>query len=162
MYISVRAHTHTVPPRITSSFPQTTVNRTLPVSLSCRSEGTPPLQWTWKRDTQTLSNNGAVSFTTSGAESTLTISSVSVNDGGVYQCVVEQPSTGLTAAANELLFARGKSTHQSVRPSICLVYKCVTVFIVIDLHSLSLSLYFTNLQTNKCMNTRRFLCIFSH
>ena len=48
-------------------------------------------------------SQGGVAYTTSGAESTLTILSVGESDGGVYQCVATQPATGRQAASNEFL-----------------------------------------------------------
>ncbi len=98
------AHIHTVPPRITSGFQRTSANLDQPISLTCRAEGTLPLQWAWLKDGGVLQQlRGGVTYTTSGAESTLTISSVSESDEGVYQCVATQPATGRQAASNDYL-----------------------------------------------------------
>ena len=97
-------HTHIVPPRITSGLQSTNANLDQPISLTCRAEGTLPLQWVWLKDGVMLQQSqGGVAYTTSGAESTLTISSVRESDGGVYQCVATQPATGRQAASNDYL-----------------------------------------------------------
>ena len=100
----LHAHTHTVPPNITSGFQRTDASLDQPVSLTCRAEGTQPLQWTWRKDGSVLpQSQGGVAYTTSGAESTLTISSMRESDRGVYQCVATQPATGRQAASNDYL-----------------------------------------------------------
>lgn len=102
-------HTYTVPPRITSGLQRTSANLDQPVSLTCRAEGTLPLQWAWQKDGGVLQpSQVGVAYTTSGAESTLTISSVRESDGGVYQCVATQPATGRQAASNDYLSPIGK------------------------------------------------------
>ena len=94
----------TVPPRITSGLQRRNANLGQPVSLTCRAEGMPPLQWLWRKDGGVVQQSqGGVAYTTSGVESTLTISSVSESDGGVYQCVATQPATGRQAASNDYL-----------------------------------------------------------
>ena len=93
-----------MPPRITSGLQSTNANLDQPISLTCRAEGTLPLQWVWQKDGVVLQQSqGGVAYTTSGAESTLTISSVSESDGGVYQCIATQPATGRQAASNDYL-----------------------------------------------------------
>ena len=70
-----------------------------------------PIQWTWKKDGVVVQQSqGGVAYTTSGAESTLTISSVRESDGGVYQCVARQPATGRQAASNDFLNPIGITT----------------------------------------------------
>jgi len=101
-------HTHTVPPTITQSFPETVVNASLSVSLTCRASGSLPLTWTWHRNGEELTS-GRVGYSRSGTESTLTITGVEVGDRGVYQCLVQQTAHQTAAAANELLVVRSKS-----------------------------------------------------
>ncbi len=52
-----------------------------------------------------------LSYTNDVTESILSIQEVGVSDGGVYQCVVTQPTTGLSANANELVLAISKLSN---------------------------------------------------
>ena len=114
-YTHTRTYMHTVPPRITHGVQRTDANLDQPVSLTCRAEGTQPLQWVWRKDTTVLQQSqGGVTYTTSGVESVLTISSVRESDGGVYQCVVTQPATGRQNASNEFLNPIGRLFKHSV------------------------------------------------
>ena len=97
----------TEPPRITSGVQQINADLDQPVSLDCQAEGTLPLQWMWRKDSVPLLQQEGVVYTTSGARSTLTISTVSESDGGVYQCVATQPSSGRQATSNNFLHPIG-------------------------------------------------------
>ena len=103
------SYSHTVPPIITQSFSETTVNVSQLVQLTCQAQGSLPLTWTWLRNEVVLTS-ARVGYDRSGLESTLTISHVEEGDGGVYQCRVEQMAHRTAAAANELLVTRSKST----------------------------------------------------
>jgi len=103
------SHTHTVPPTITQSFSETTVNVTQSVQLTCRAQGSSPLTWTWFRN-KVMLTSARVGYDQNGLESTLTISRVEESDGGVYQCRVEQMTYRTMAAANELLVAQSECT----------------------------------------------------
>lgn len=46
------------PPTIVESFPEMEVFVTQPVSLTCKAQGSEPLSWTWKHDTQEVSVDG--------------------------------------------------------------------------------------------------------
>lgn len=100
------------PPRITSSFTEISANVSLNLSVSCTADGTLPLLWLWRHDTLTVNQSELVSYETAGHTSTLTFSSLEEEDGGVYQCVVLQPSTGRQHAHNQLIEAKGTSSYK--------------------------------------------------
>ena len=116
---------HAVPPRITAGLDERMeLQLEQRVSLVCQAEGTQPLQWMWRRDGVPLQQEGGVAFTTSGAESTLVISSLRESDRGVYQCVAMQTATGREALSNNFLNPIG--TAQSLHTEHVLhVLKCM-------------------------------------
>ena len=101
--ISLLLFVHAVPPRITAGFQQVNASLDQPVLLDCQASGTQPLEWTWRKDGLPFQQREGVAYATSGLQSTLSISMVTENDGGVYQCVVSQPYTGREANSNNFL-----------------------------------------------------------
>lgn len=99
---------HVVPPNITSVFPEMHLNATQSLSISCSAEGTAPLRWVWLLNGNTLSSTPSHSFTTEGSTSTLTIPSLEEENGGVFQCQVDQPTTGRSTAHHQWVEVRGQ------------------------------------------------------
>lgn len=88
-------------PRIVNSFGATTQNASLSVSLMCTATGTPPITWVWRKNSILIQPSNQITISSTSSFSTITITDLRVNDGGVFQCVARN-SAG-TGQANELL-----------------------------------------------------------
>ena len=108
-FLSLTLFVHRVPPRITAGLQRVDVSLDQPVLLDCQVSGTQPLEWTWRKDGTLLQQQGGVVYATSGLQSTLTISTVTESDGGVYQCVASQRFSGREATSNNYLKPIGKN-----------------------------------------------------
>ncbi len=84
---------------ITSSFLETIANLTQPFTLACSAEGTSPLDWTWRLDGEPVTTTTGLTV----SEGVLSVSAVTMESGGVYQCEVCQPLIGQCDSANELV-----------------------------------------------------------
>ncbi len=70
----------------------------------CVSEGTAPLDWTWRLNGERLTTVTGLTV----SEGVLTVSAVSEENAGVYQCEVCQRLIGRCDSANELVIPVSK------------------------------------------------------
>lgn len=69
--------------------------------------------WVWLHNGQEIapSESDGVSYEEAGPTSTLTISSLTEEDRGVYQCLLTQQSTGREAEHNQYIDVVGKQVN---------------------------------------------------
>lgn len=95
------------PLTIISSFPTTSEFASLSVSLTCTAEGPESIHWLWRNNTEELSQTADTQFNPSGTSSTLTISNLDVNGGGIIQCVANDDQGGY-ASANDVFTVKSE------------------------------------------------------
>ena len=113
--------THTDPPIIISPTNESPVSHTqyasLSVSLSCTSNGTLPITWSWFKNATIIKESDNIqiidSISNGVTESILEIQSLSHSNGGVLQCIATNDVTG-SDQATLLLTVNSELTTKAV------------------------------------------------
>ena len=88
-----------VPPRIVERVSRQEVLVGATIQLRCVAEGTAPITWQWKNNTNLVMGDDRVTVD----NGQLTISNAQVSDSGVYQCVASHVTSGQDGASNTVI-----------------------------------------------------------
>ena len=85
-------------------------------------QGTLPITWTWRHNGKDLAQSDDVSYDETGLASTLVLTGLEEEDGGVYQCVAHNENTG-AAAASDLLTINSEISNWLLLPCHGIVHR---------------------------------------
>jgi hypothetical protein len=113
------------PPHIVEVFDDVTQLASLSINISCRAEGTPPINWLWLNNTDTLQQSPSIKFTEDGLISTLTIDSLDFTNSGILQCIAYNDIS--RDSANNALIVKTQSITFDEQPNDVLAFVSTNV-----------------------------------
>lgn len=88
-----------VPPRITVGVSPVNASVGDTIQLSCMAEGTSPITWEWRHNTNIVNDDDHYSVN----KNQLNITNAQLSHSGIYQCIVSHSTAGQDASNNNVV-----------------------------------------------------------